>query len=79
MREKQMSLWEVLEKYADIRDELEDVLFQCAELQDFIDMAREEISDGLEQIQEELNNCDKVFRRYKVPKEETGLPFPEAL
>ena len=83
MSEKKLTLWEVLDKYADIRDELEDVLYQCAELQDFIKMASDEISDTLDHVQDELGHCDKVFRRYKVkpecysPAEEVdeGMPF----
>ena len=73
MSGNKLTLWEVLEKYADIRDELEDVLARCMELYDEIDTARDEIGDGLNQICEELNSCDKVFRRYKVQPEE--MPF----
>ena len=83
MSGKELTLWEVLDKYADIRDELEDVLYQCAELQDFIKMASEEIGDTLDHVQEELGRCDRVFRRYKVvpdryvePEEvDEGMPF----
>lgn len=73
MSGEKITLWEALGKYADIRDELEIVLCQCAELKDFMEMACEEIQEELDHVQEELNLCDQVFRRYRVPPEE--MPF----
>lgn len=83
MSGKNLTLWEVLDKYADVRDDLEDVLYQCAELEDFLEEAREEIHDELERIQNDLHLCDRVFRRYKVgPRcfrsmedDDEGMPF----
>lgn len=83
MTGKQLTLWEVFEKYADVREDLEYVLYQCAEIEDFLKLARQEIHEELERIQNDLNNCDRVFRRYKVAPEcdssteevDEGMPF----
>lgn len=73
MAGNRLTLWEVLEGYADVRDELEDVLSSFEILQDDMELAMVDIRDDLERIQKHLDEYDSIFRRYKVPKEE--LPF----
>ena len=63
--EKKLSLWDVLENYADVRDELDDVLTSFSVLQFELQCAMDDISDDLDAIKRHLEECDKVFRRYK--------------
>jgi len=73
MPENRTTLWDVLEEYAEVRDECEDLLYSFEILQDEMQTAMEDIRDDLDDIRKHLDRCDKVFRRYKVPKEE--MPF----
>ena len=86
------SLWDVLDNYADVRDELDDVLQSFSMAQYELQCAMDDINGELEAIQGHLAECDRVFRRYKckapvrVPEitpavaggddTEEGLPFP---
>lgn len=73
MVEKKLTLWDVLEGYADVRDEFEDVLCSFEILQDDVELAIADIRDDMERIRKHLNESDSIFRRYKVPMEE--MPF----
>lgn len=73
MAEKKPTLWEVLNEYADVRDELQDILESFSILIDDINLAMGDISEDLDRIYKHLSECDSTFRRYKVPKED--LPF----
>ena len=73
MAEKKPTLWEVLNEYADVRDELQDILESFSILIEDINLAMGDISEDLDRIQKHLGECDGTFRRYKVPKED--LPF----
>ena len=75
MTGKKPTLWEVLESYADVRDELDDVLSSFSLLQFELESAMDDISDELEAIQEHLSECDMVFRRYKY-REQRGVFMP---
>ncbi len=66
--QKKPTVWEVLNKYADIRDKFDDVLESYGLLQFELTASIHDISEDLDRIQNELNECDKIFRRYKVQK-----------
>ena len=63
-----LTVWEVFEKYADIRDELEDILMSFDVMKDDIETALDDISDGLDQLTMNLKECDRVFRRFRAAK-----------
>lgn len=62
----QPTLWDTLNEYADIQDELLDTLqsFEYAEFE--LRSALDDIRDQLESLQEHINKCYGTLRRYKV-------------
>ena len=64
----ELTVWDVFNEYADVRDDLENMitLYEC--LQDDIRLAVDEIADDLEEIQERLQRCDSLFKRYRTVK-----------
>jgi len=73
MPERKMTIWEVFEEYADVRDAFEELLSSFEYLQDVMQTATEGIRGDLDSIRERLDKCDNVFRRYKIPEKE--MPF----
>lgn len=71
MEEKKLTVWDVLNEYGDIRDELEDTLTSFTFMKEELESAMEDIADELEAIERHLKMCDQVFRRYKVKKGES--------
>lgn len=77
-------IWELLNEYADIRDELEDTFDSFHYLKADIETAMDDIADELNQLQEHLNTCSARLmrlrpshsRQYEVIKEQE-LPFSE--
>ena len=65
---KKPTVWEVLNKYADIRDEFDNVLESYGFLQFELSAAMHDISKDLDQIRNELTECDRIFKRYRVQK-----------
>lgn len=62
----QPSLWDMLNEYADIQDELQDAL-QSFEFLDFeIRSALDDIREQLESILHHINKCYGTLRIYKV-------------
>lgn len=81
----QKEIWELLDEYADIRDELEDTLDSFRYLKADIEFALEDITDELNLLQEHLNTCSARLmqfrpprtRQYEVIKEHEELPFSQ--
>ena len=63
---EKLSVWDVFEKYADIRDELEDAMETFSSSMEDIQVALMDLDDELEEIRSHLSQCDKVFRRFKA-------------
>ena len=65
MAEDELTVWDVFNEYADIRDELEDSIGSFNSVIEDIRAALVDLDDELDEIREHLNKCDKVFRRFK--------------
>lgn len=82
---QQKEIWELLDEYADIWDELEDTLDSFRYLKADMEFALEDITDELNQLQEHLNTCSARLmrfrpprnRQYEVIKEPEELPFSQ--
>ena len=82
-RMRQSGIWDLLEEYMDIRDELEGTLDSFRWLQDEIRFAMEDISDELETLQSHIEKVSNQLRRFKslrakqyeVIKEQDALSF----
>lgn len=81
----QKEIWELLDEYADIRDELEDTLNSFRYLKADIEFALEDITDELKLLQEHLNTYSARLMRFRLPrtrqyeviKEHEELPFSQ--
>ena len=60
-----LTVWDVFNEYADVRDDLEDVLLSYECLQSEIGDAMDAIAEELEALHNRLAACDRIFRRYK--------------
>ena len=60
-----LTIWDVFNEYADVRDDLEDVLLSYECLQSEIGDAMDAIAEELEALHNRLAACDRIFRRYK--------------
>ena len=60
-----LSVWDVFNEYADVRDDLECLLDSYDILQDDIRTAMEDIADELDGIRQRLLRCDQIFKRYR--------------
>ena len=70
----QPMLWDTLNEYADIQDELEDALQSFEYLEFELRSALDDIHDQLEELQSHIGRCYGTLRRYKIaPTSE--LPF----
>jgi len=65
---RQGELWELLNDYADIRDELEDALLSVQNLQEEIEFAMEDITEELAALNEHLHACDSRLMRFRNPR-----------
>ena len=65
MTRSKPSIWEVLESYADVRDEFDEILWVYGRLHSSIQASAYDVARRLEQVQERLDDCDLVFRRFK--------------
>ena len=63
---KNTTLWEVLNIYANICGEFDDVLESYALLQFEMSAGLHDISEDLDKIRNKLAECDKIFKRYNV-------------
>lgn len=76
-------IWGLLNDYADIRDELEDVLMSFQMLHEEIEFAMQDITEELKALNEHLCTCDGRLMRFRNPgrshyeviKESCELPF----
>ena len=57
-------LYELYEGFNDIRAELEDAVISFELLQEDIRLALEDISEELEIVQDHLQKCGRMFRRF---------------
>ncbi|MBQ6388526.1 MAG: hypothetical protein IJH90_02705 [Mogibacterium sp.] len=62
---RKTTVWEVLEKYADIRDELDDAIESLASSVEDMQYALMDLEDQAAEISLHLAQCDKVFHRFK--------------
>lgn len=76
-------IWELLNDYADIRDELGDTLLSFQVLHAEIEFAMQDITAELTALNERLHACDSRLIRFRNPckshyeviKEQCELPF----
>lgn len=61
-----LSVWQVFEEYANVRDDLEEALFSFDYIQEEIHFAMSELSEELDSIRKRLQLCDHTFKRYKT-------------
>lgn len=66
--EPKLSVWDVFEEYADVRDELEDLLDGFRSVREDIELAVYDLEGGLEEVEDHLARCDRVFRRFKAKR-----------
>lgn len=64
---KDATVWELLEDYADIRDELDDALQLFEILQFELTSALDDIQDELDNLNSHLEECSSRLRRFKGP------------
>lgn len=64
--QKKLTVWDVFEEYADVRDELESTMDTFEYIQAEMEYAIEDITSDLQSIKKQLRECDKVFRRFKA-------------
>lgn len=67
-RMRQSGVWDLLEEYMDIRDELEETLDSIELLQDDISAAMDGINEQLENLQEHMDTVSRKLRRFKTPR-----------
>lgn len=63
-----LSVWDVFNEYADVREDLECLLDSYDTLQDDIRTAMDDITDELDEIRQRLLRCDQIFKRYRSTK-----------
>ena len=63
-----LSVWDVFNEYADVRDDLECLLDSYDILRDEIRIATEDITDELDEIRQRLLRCDQIFKRHRSAK-----------
>ena len=63
-----LSVWDVFEEYADVRDDLEYLLDSYDILQEDIRIAMEDITDELDRLRQRLLRCDRIFKRYQTAR-----------
>lgn len=73
-RAKKLTVWEVFEEYADIRDDMEDLLMDFQGMMDEIETVMSDLADGLGELEERLDQCDRTFRRFKSGYKEEKEP-----
>lgn len=61
-----LTIWDVFNEYADVRDDLEDLLVAYEGLQAEIGDTMVDIEEELKDIHNKLTACDRIFRRYKI-------------
>ena len=67
---QQARIWELLNEYADIHDELEDTLSSFQELRSELETALEEVSEELDKITCHLAECSSHLFRFRKTKPE---------
>lgn len=67
---KDAAIWDLLDEYADIRDELEDTLQSFEILQFEMVSAMEDIQDELDQLKEHLSKSSSRLIRFKGSKQQ---------
>ena len=60
-----LTIWDVFNEYADVRDDLEDLLLSYECLQNEIGDAMDDIAEELEDLHNRLAACDRIFCRFK--------------
>ena len=67
MSVKDPTIWELLEDYGMIREELEDALCMYQELHSDLGLAMEDLQCELDEIQRHLEECSKHLMLYHGP------------
>ena len=68
-------IWDLISDYADIRDELEGVLYSIRILYGDLELAMEDIADELDVIEEHLSTTGRTLKRFRIS--DNALP-PQA-
>lgn len=76
--EANFSVWDVFEAYADVRDELEELLDGFRSIREDIDLAVYDLESGLEDVEDHLVRCDRVFRRFKAKRRREEAAYEAA-
>lgn len=66
-RMRRDGIWDLLEEYMDIRDDLENILDNLTDLQNDMAAAMEDIHEELDSLQTQLDNTGRHLRRFKAP------------
>ena len=66
-------IWDLISDYADIRDELEDALSSFHILYGDMELAMEDISNELSDIEEHLGTTSRTLKRFRIT-DNTTLP-----
>lgn len=64
---KDAGIWDLLDEYADIHDELEDAMLSFEILSGDIELAMEEIRGELDLLHEHLEKCSRRLIRFRRP------------
>ena len=72
-----LTVWDIFEEYADVRDELEDLLDGFRSVREDIEAAVYDLEGGLEEIEDHLASCDRVFRRFKAKRRREEKKYEE--
>lgn len=67
-RMRQSGIWDLLEEYMDIRDELEESLDSIGLLYEDIRIGMDDIRAQLEDLQEHMDQVSGRLRRFKAPQ-----------
>lgn len=67
MTVKEGSAWELLDEYADIRDELKENLQSFQILHSEMSCTINDLSDEIEELEEHLTKCSRRLIRFKGP------------
>lgn len=73
-RMRHSQIWDLLDRYADIREHLEDILYSMQMLQSQMASDLEDISVDFDDLAEEIGDCSKSLIRFKTASD---LPLPK--
>ena len=75
-RMRHSQIWSLLDRYADIRDHLEDIFYALQMLQSQLVSDLDDLSADLDGLTQELNSCSKSLIRFKTVPDPPVEDFP---